>query len=178
MNEITFKRVNESELNDFKKRLQAAFSQALDLPNNNPDLPIPPDQDIESSYYSNEAETYNVFKQGQHIGGVILSINHVSNHNHLDFFFINPENHSKGLGYEVWQAIEEKYPETEVWHTGTPYFEKRNIHFYINKCGFQINEFFCEYHPDPHFKEESDLDDTGLDDGFFSFIKNMKTQNP
>ena len=36
-------------------------------------------------------------------------------------------------------------PETEVWETCTPYFEKRNIHFYVNKCGFQIDQFWCEY---------------------------------
>jgi hypothetical protein len=28
-----------------------------------------------------------------------------------------------------------------VWETMTPYFEKRNIHFYVNKCGFHIVEF-------------------------------------
>lgn len=29
----------------------------------------------------------------------------------------------------------------------TPYFEVRNIHFYVNKCGFHIVEFFNEHHP-------------------------------
>lgn len=32
----------------------------------------------------------------------------------------------------------------------TPYFEKRNIHFYVNQCGFKIVEFFNEYHRDPN----------------------------
>ena len=27
---------------------------------------------------------------------------------------------------------------------------KRNIHFYVNRCGFHIVEFFNEKHPDPH----------------------------
>ncbi|ADD42351.1 hypothetical protein Snas_2674 [Stackebrandtia nassauensis DSM 44728] len=27
---------------------------------------------------------------------------------------------------------------------------QRNIHFYVNKCGFHIVEFFNEHHPDPH----------------------------
>ena len=49
--------------------------------------------------------------------------------------------HSKGIGYAAWQAVEELYPETIVWETCTPYFEKRNIHFYVNKCGFQIDQF-------------------------------------
>ena len=32
----------------------------------------------------------------------------------------------------------------------TPYFEKRNIHFYVNKCGFKIVAFYNERNPDPH----------------------------
>ena len=35
------------------------------------------------------------------------------------------------------------------WELVTPYFEVRNIHFYVNKCGFHIVEFFNERHPDP-----------------------------
>ena len=31
----------------------------------------------------------------------------------------------------------------------TPYFDKRNIHFYVNVCGFHITEFFNEKHPMP-----------------------------
>jgi GNAT superfamily N-acetyltransferase len=180
MNEITFEPVVESGLDEFKERLQAAFSLAIIAINENAtDKPIPSDQDIEKNYYSKEAETFNIYKRGQRIGGVIVSINRLSNHNHLDFFFLDPEHHSKGIGFEVWKAIEEKYPDTEIWQTGTPYFEKRNIHFYVNKCGFQINEFFNEYHPDPHFQQEDFSDDhDGFDDGFFNFIKIMKVQTP
>lgn len=145
MNDITFEPVDESTLVEFKKRLQTAFSLALiNVDEKDSDKPIPSDQDIENNYYSKEAESYNVYKNGQRIGGVIVSINYLSNCNHLDFFFIDPEHHSKGLGFEVWIALEERYPDTEIWQTGTPYFEKRNIHFYVNKCGFQINAFFCQ----------------------------------
>ena len=42
------------------------------------------------------------------------------------------------MGYRAWQAIEQAYPATRVWVTHTPYFEKRNIHFYVNKCDFKI----------------------------------------
>ena len=33
------------------------------------------------------------------------------------------------------------------WELVTPHFEVRNIHFYVNKCGFHIVEFFNEHHP-------------------------------
>ena len=38
------------------------------------------------------------------------------------------------------------YPQVKEWETITPYFEKRNIHFYVNRCGFQIVEFFNKHH--------------------------------
>ena len=43
---------------------------------------------------------------------------------------VSPNHHSRGIGQQVWRMIEEKYPETKVWETHTPYFEKRNIHFW------------------------------------------------
>ena len=51
-------------------------------------------------------------------------------------------------------------------------FDKRNIHFYINKCGFQIDEFWCE-----HFKPTKEVPDETPDEGpdeMFHFIKVMK----
>ena len=83
--------------------------------------------------------------------------------------------HSKGIGHAAWQAVEELYPETIVWETCTPYFEKRNIHFYVNKCGFQIDQFWCQY-----FKPENDMQndaDHSSDEGpdeMFHFKKVMK----
>lgn len=44
----------------------------------------------------------------------------------------------------------------------TPYFDKRNIHFYVNRCGFQIVEFFHPYHPDRYRSD----DGKGLDEMF------------
>lgn len=82
------------------------------------------------------------------------------------------------VGYAAWKAIEALYPETEVWETFTPYFEKRNIHFYINKCGFNAVEFFCEFHGDPHAPDEpeakTDMDKDEGPDEMFRFIKVMK----
>ena len=41
------------------------------------------------------------------------------------------------------------HPEIKVWETITPYFEKRNIHFYVNRCGFHIVEFWNKYQHGP-----------------------------
>lgn len=176
MKNITFEPVTKMAFTDFKKRLQAAFSLAVIRQGIAVhDETIPPDRDIEKNYYAKGAETYNIYSDGQKVGGVILTINHKSNHNHLDFFFIDSKYHSKGFGYAAWCAIEAKYPQTKVWHTCTPYFEKRNIHFYVNKCGFKINEFYCEHHPDPNEPLSVQADENGgIDESLFSFEKVMK----
>ncbi len=58
-----------------------------------------------------------------------------------------------------------------IWQTHTPYFEKRNIHFYLNKCGFTIVEFFNPFHPDPHQPDRTDLPSEGE---MFRFEKQMQ----
>lgn len=49
----------------------------------------------------------------------------------------------KGYSTQAWQLIEESFPDTIVWETVTPYFEKRNIAFYLKKCGFKIVDIFA-----------------------------------
>ena len=46
----------------------------------------------------------------------------------------------------VWFEIEKFYPQIKKWETITPYFEKRNIHFYANSLGFHIVEYFNSHH--------------------------------
>ena len=50
---------------------------------------------------------------------------------------------------------------------------KRNIHFYVNKCGFQIDEFWCEYFQPDAPMPEDDHGGEGPDE-MFRFIKIMK----
>lgn len=90
----------------------------------------------------------------------------------LDLLFIFKEFLNKKIGTAAWQAIESHYPDAEIWETFTPYFERRNIHFYLNKCGFRIVEFFCEFHRDEHdlTEEFRDINTSG----FFRFEKIMK----
>ena len=120
---------------------------------------------------------YRIREDGRIVGGVVLQIDEKTQHNHLDLLFVLPEAHSKGIGYAAWLAVERLYPETRVWETCTPYFEKRNIYFYINKCGFHAVEFFHRFHPDPKDPEtgnENRFDDEESFDGMFRFEKQMK----
>ena len=121
---------------------------------------------IERCIDAPDSETYRIVLDGRRVGGIILKINKETHHN---------EEHTKGIGYGAWLAVEALHPETVVWETCTPYFEKRNIHFYVNKCGFQIDQFWCEYFQPDH--EMPDEDQCDLDDGpdeMFRFIKVMK----
>ena len=130
---------------------------------------------IEKSMDNPKSETYRIMLNGENVGGVILTIDKKTQHNHLDILFVMPEVHSKGIGYGAWQAVEALHPETRIWETCTPYFEKRNIHFYVNKCGFQIDQFWCEFfHPEHEIFEDKKHDSNEGPDEMFRFIKVMK----
>ena len=60
-----------------------------------------------------------------------------------------------------------------MWETCTPYFEKRNIHFYVNKCGFHIVEFYNEFHKDLDMPDGDRTSEEGPEE-MFRFIKVMK----
>jgi hypothetical protein len=61
----------------------------------------------------------------------------------------------------------------KVWETVTPYFETRNIHFYVNRCGFHIVEYFNTHHPDPH-DPDGVHEGEEVESGMFRFVKNME----
>ena len=90
---------------------------------------------------------YKAVLDGETVGGVIVAIDTETQHNHLDLLYVKSGVQGKGIGKSIWYAVEKLYPDTKVWETCTPYFEKRNIHFYVNICGFHITEFFNEKHP-------------------------------
>ncbi|MBR4295652.1 MAG: GNAT family N-acetyltransferase [Clostridia bacterium] len=120
-------------------------------------------------------ETYRIMIDGRKVGGVILKIDKETHHNHLELLFVSPDEQSKGIGYRAWQSVEALHPKTEVWETCTPYFEKRNIHFYVNKCGFHIDQFWCEYfQPEHEMPEDKKHDRDEGPDKMFRFVKVMK----
>ena len=79
-------------------------------------------------------EAYRIMQDGTPVGGVVIKVD--GERGDLDLLFVSPKAHSKGIGYAAWCAVEQLHPEAKIWETVTPYFEKRNIHFYVNRCGF------------------------------------------
>ncbi len=133
---------------------------------------------INDSIDGKNAEAYRIIFDGRKVGGVVLSIDRRKRRGDLELLFVSPEEHSKGIGYAAWCAVEELHPEIRVWETCTPYFETRNIHFYVNRCGFHIVEFFNRFHPDPHDPETGEENrydgEDEENDGMFRFEKSMK----
>ena len=115
---------------------------------------------------------YRIMDGDKKVGGAVIRID--GTRGYLDLLFTSPKVHSKGIGYAAWCGIERLHPEVEVWETVTPYFETRNIHFYVNRCGFHIVEYFNEYHKDPNEQKESGEGMQDSMDGMFRFEKRMK----
>ena len=125
---------------------------------------------IEAAIDSGEA--YRIMQDEQTVGGVIIKVE--GDRGDLEILFVSPDVHSKGIGYAAWCAVEKLHPEVTVWETVTPYFEKRNIHFYVNRCGFHIVEFFNSHHPDPKDPDRAEELDDQFPDGMFRFEKRMR----
>ncbi len=124
---------------------------------------------IEASIDGGEA--WRILLGDEKVGGVVLKID--GDRGDLELLFVSPRVHSRGIGYAAWRAVEKLHPEVKVWETVTPYFETRNIHFYVNRCGFHIVEFFNSHHPDPNDPDAARETDEQFPDGMFRFEKRL-----
>ena len=127
---------------------------------------------IEASIDGGEA--YRIMQDGLPVGGVVIKVD--GERGDLDLLFVSPKAHSKGIGYAAWCAVEQLHPEVTVWETVTPYFEKRNIHFYVNRCGFHIVEFYNSHHPDPNDPDMTEELDGQFPDGMFRIEKRIERE--
>lgn len=164
MGNITFKRLQKSEYSDFSNDAITIFSIAVAETFGET---MDSDNDIESSLSNPDSEVFAVYDDGEKVGGVAVKVDKNNQCNWLDLLYIYPDKHGKGLGLRICQSLEELYPETKVWRLITLYFEKRNIHFYVNKCGFKIVEFFNKHHRDPNRISNG----TDYQDEYFVFEK-------
>lgn len=128
---------------------------------------------IEKSIDSGEA--YRVMLDGKAVGGAIINVD--GSHGELEILFVSPRIHSKGVGYAAWCEIEKMYPQVTMWETVTPYFEKRNIHFYVNRCGFHIVEFYNSHHSDPNDPDMAEQIGEQFPEGMFRFEKRIKNDS-
>ena len=174
---VTLSPAEKEDLPVFKQELQEAFMKGLQesFPEQNDPTemgPIPSEEDIQESLTAPEAVIYRILFNGEKVGGVVLKINTETHRNEVEFLYMKASAHGQGIGAHAWKAIEAAYPETKVWELYSPYFEKRNIHFYINKCGFKIVEFHHRGNPGPNVEGEEPESDEEFE--FFRFEKEME----
>ncbi len=158
------------DMKQYKVDFQTAFQKGFEKQFGKTKETILPEKDLDQSLNSKGATAYKAIINGEIVGGAIVVIDEKTQHNHLDFLYVKHGIQGKGVGKKIWFMLEKLYPDTKVWETCTPYFEKRNIHFYVNVCGFHIVEFFNKKHPMPNIPDDFVGDGN---EGMFAFRKQM-----
>jgi len=168
---IRLVRLSEEHTIAFKEEMQEAFQQGFQVYSKESEIgndstnqwQVLPDSDFYQSLNADGAVAYEAINTyGKRVGGAIIVIDEAQNRGELAFLYVRVGRQSKGIGYAIWSTIESLHPDIKVWETCTPYFERRNIHFYINRCGFHAVEFFHKHHPDPNMPSRMEEDDNGM----------------
>lgn len=157
----------------FKQEMQEAFQKGYEDRFGKSESTILPFADIEHSLAEENAIAYEIIGNGERLGGAIIVLTEDGRKGNLHFLYTKVGCQSRGVGQWMWRTIEALHTNVEIWETCTPYFDTRNIHFYVNRLGFHIVEFFNAHHPDPHLSSETDIDPTGSE-GMFRFEKTLK----
>lgn len=163
-------KITDADLKQYKAIAQEAFQKGFEDRFGKTDKTVLPEKDIDRSLKEKGAVAYKAVADGEMIGGAVVVIDENTQCNHLDLLFVKRGIQGKGIGKAIWFEIERLYPDTKEWKTCTPYFDKRNIHFYVNVCGFCIVEFFNQRHPMPDAPEDFIGDGN---EGMFEFKKQM-----
>lgn len=166
--------VTNEEKNTFVKEIQEAFQSSYEAEFGKYELTILPCEDIEESFNEKGSEAYIAEIDGKRVGGVVVVIDEETGYNSLHLLYVKSDLQNAGYGYKIWHTIEELHPNTKIWETHTPYYDKRNIHFYVNRCGFKIVEFFNSKHKDPHQTGDTAGNIPLENNLFFRFEKEMK----
>ncbi|MGN6325700.1 GNAT family N-acetyltransferase [Pseudolysinimonas sp.] len=135
----------------FAERLQTAFAAGMTdagLPEDSE--PVPSDDEIAEALDAPGADALQIVLGDERVGGAVVTADRRTGISELDFLFVDAGRHGAGIGAAAWSAIEARYDGTAIWETVTPYFDQRNLHFYVNRCRFAIVEFFHPGHPEDH----------------------------
>lgn len=160
--ELKLKKLAEERQNDFIHDMQYAFQVGAESEGDEFEEALP-ERHIREALEQERSVAYMVMKDEDMVGGVILDFEEDNSIGYLEFIYVKAELEGQGIGKEIWKLIERQYPNIKTWETFTPYSWKRNVHFYINVCGFQVVEFFNAHH------SENDPEHEGEE--YFRFVK-------
>ena len=136
--ELVPTRYDEREL--FIENLQAAFRRADGTDKFH-------SEDLPRFFERTNAVLLNILADKQLAGGAVLILNYATQRNKLSLIFVNADRRNLGIGLAAWRVIEKLFPTTKVWETSTSWLDKRNLHFYLNKCGFNAVSIYSARHP-------------------------------
>ena len=71
-----------------------------------------PEKDIDECLKKENSHAYVMKDNLEILGGVVVEINEKTQHNLLDFLFVNVHCQNKGIGQRIWSEIETLYPDT------------------------------------------------------------------
>lgn len=160
------------QADSFKQEMQEAFQKGYEDSFGHTDEPILPDADFYESLHAPRSTAFEVVESGERLGGAIIVLSDDGKRGELHFLYTKVGAQNRGVGTFAWKVIEALFSDVSVWETCTPYFEVRNIHFYVNRCGFHIVEFFCSHHPGPLEFRDGGNTPQG-EDGLFRFEKRI-----
>lgn len=158
--------LREEDLIQYKLDMQESFQKGFESKYGKTNAIVLPEQDIDSSLNAKGAVAYKAVVDDEMVGGAVVVIDEETQINSLHILYVKNGMQSSGLVKMIWDEVEKRHPETIIWETCTPYFDKRNIYFYVNKCGFHIVKFIRKVN------EEGFIGDGG--EGMFEFRKYMK----
>ena len=111
-------------------------------------------EDLPLFFERTNSTLWNILADKVLVGGAVLIINGMTQRNKLSLFFVNADYRNRGIGFAAWQVIEKLFPVTRVWEASTPWLDKRNLHFYLNKCRFNAVSIYSSNNPVQSSDEE------------------------
>ncbi len=162
---LQLEKLEEKDLRQFIEDMQQAFQAGAESEGDHYEEALPKAHIMEA-LNKKSSEAYTVMRDNEMVGGVILDFDEEDAATaYLEFIYVKVGSEGKGIGKDIWTLIETTYPDIRQWETFTPYSWKRNVHFYINVCGFHAVEFFNAHHT------ENDPEHDGEE--YFRFVKHI-----
>ena len=150
---VTLEKLGGDTRNSFIEKLKESFDAFVEENPGTPEGPVISRGEIEASLNRPGTEAYWALRDGQRVGGIVLTIDAKRARGDIELLFVVNGLKGKSVGADIVAAAEGRYPSVKTWELYTPYVETRNIHFYVNKCGYKIVEFFNPKHPPRHARE-------------------------
>ena len=80
--------IEKEDIVNYKKDMQEAFQKGAMVEYNDLSVEILPEKDIEESLSKKGAVAYKAIVDGKMLGGAIVIIDEITQHNHLDFLYV------------------------------------------------------------------------------------------